>query len=177
MTNEKLEQKIENNSTNKDNNSNNTENGTEYRIIKNRTYIADYYLQFKSTKQVKNFPDVWNTHEVECWRYIPQDKYHIFDYLDENKCPTTISLGQENALMSCFYNQESYDLIPFTKQYSNIRLYFEKFNSLRDKHIQRIKKVRYSKLQKSFAKSFLFQKFKLNFCYPQSQRMHSISLY
>jgi len=125
MTNEKLEQKIDDNLTN-----------TEYRLIKNKTHIAEYYLQFKSIKKETNFPDIWNNHDVECWRYVPKIKYNIFDYLDESKCPIKIFDGQEIQLMSCFYNQEKYELIPFTKKYPTIRKYFQEFNTQRDNYLK-----------------------------------------
>jgi len=117
-------------------------NKTEYRIVTNRNYIADRYLQFKSTQKKRNFPDFWNTHNIEVWRYIPLESYHVLGYISEKDCPTSIPFEKEHRLINCFYGHEGNiigGVIPFTKEFPDINNYFEYFNSLRDQYLEKEK--------------------------------------
>jgi len=75
-----------------------------------------------------NFPDFWNTHDKECWRYVPTEDNGIFKSIAETSCPTTIPSTLELEFMHGFYNQEPYELTQFIKQYPNIQKYFKEFN-------------------------------------------------
>ena len=115
---------------------------TEYRIVTNRTRIADRYLQFKSNLKKRNFPDFWNKRIVEVWRYIPTEETHIFNYLSEEDCPKVISYGEAGRLVNCFHGQEDFEysgITPFTKKFPDIQVYFAHFNSLRDKYLAKEK--------------------------------------
>ena len=111
------------------------EQRTEYRIITYRTYIADRYLQFKTTKTVRNFPDFWNKHEKEEWRFIPEPERYILGYHGVRSCPKKLNhfLGDEGNYVSSFHGQEGYGRmggvtwLPST--YPNIQDYFNNMNS------------------------------------------------
>lgn len=108
-----------------------------YRILSVEAGSADRYLQFKSTKRVRNFPDFWNTHEKEVWRFVPVEQDHIFNYLSEGQCPTQLPLIGCGSFINCFHGQEGYDNGPinFTRRFPNIQDYFKHFNALRDKYL------------------------------------------
>jgi hypothetical protein len=113
-------------------------NKTEYRIITHQTFIADRYLQFKSTKKTL-FGKI-----KDVWRFIPEESVGrvLGYYLHPEDCPIKIPYGHEGWLLHCFHDQENYSIggvIPFTKEYPDINKYFEYLRSERKKHIKEYK--------------------------------------
>jgi len=113
---------------------------TKYRIITNRTFIADRYLQFASIQ--KHFVCLNNEREV--WRYVPCSTNACVHgvYLKEQLCPTRLPSFKKSHFLNCFEGHEGYaigGIIPFTKQYPDISKYFEHLRDLREKHLEEIR--------------------------------------
>lgn len=112
---------------------------TEYRIIPHSTFIGDLYLQFKTIDEKTNF---FGTKSIkESWRFVPEDGVaKVLGYfLHASDCPTKLTEWNESRFQSCFTGQENYSiggLIPFTKKYPNIEVYFEELRSKRKKYIE-----------------------------------------
>ena len=108
---------------------------TEYRIIPCKTFIGDMYLQFKTTdKKNKLFGGI---KEEDNWRFIPKelDAYVLGYYLNQDSCPTSLPFMQEGRFIHSFYEQESYELIPFTKRYEDVEQYFEHLRKKREEYL------------------------------------------
>ncbi len=108
---------------------------TEYRIIPCKTFIGDMYLQFKTIEQKTGL--FGGVKKVEKWRFVPQELYaSVFGvYLSPESCPTSLPLMEESRFLHCFYEQESYDLIPFTNRYKDITQYFEHLANKRKEYL------------------------------------------
>lgn len=114
---------------------------TEYRIIPCRTFIGDLYLQFKRTRKVRTFFGLGKEKEISEWCFIPSDDYPmVFGYwLTADSCPVRLPFHSESNFLHCFDEQESYELIPFTKKYPDVELYFEHLRIL-EKHTLKTKR-------------------------------------
>jgi len=102
---------------------------TEYRLKKRNSCIGNLWLQFKDLKGV--------------WRYVPKELTATLGYsITQKGCPRTLTdLSSPDDLyyFHCFYNQENYNVIPFTKKYSNIEDYFELRRKQREKYLEKEK--------------------------------------
>lgn len=109
---------------------------TEYRIVPITTFIADKYLQFKLVQTKMTWLGKIKT--VEEWCFIPQTGYpKVHGYwLTQEACPTSLPFMHEAEFLNSFYDQESYELIPFTKEYPDIEKYFEYLRSLRKGYLE-----------------------------------------
>lgn len=119
---------------------------TQYRIITiipGFFGIHDRFLQFKSTKLKRNFPDVWNTHVVNVWRYIPEETNYVHRYLDEKCCPTSLPFFED--VKCSFYEHEDFRLIPFVEEFPDIREYFKSTNKQRDEYLRKENEARNAK--------------------------------
>jgi len=105
---------------------------TVYRIVTCHTYIADRYLQFKSTKTSRFRKKV-----KDVWRLVPQEvaSYVLGQWLYPTSCPTVFPYGMESRFINCFDGQESYDVIPFTDNYPDIEVYFEMLRNKRNEYV------------------------------------------
>lgn len=103
------------------------ENKTEYRIISQKYFLADKFLQFKC--------------EYGEWRFVPKEMsaYVLGVYLYQSDCPTTITDENYYNLQGCFNGHEDYygGLISFTKKYPSIELYFEDIRTKRQDYLER----------------------------------------
>lgn len=105
---------------------------TEYRIIPYKTYIADMYLQFKDVKVSRK--GLFGKKVLKTvWRFIPRklDAYVLGEYMTKGTCPLQLPEHEEHRFLDCFFKQESYELIPFTKKYPDIEVYFEEIRAER----------------------------------------------
>lgn len=112
---------------------------TEYRIVTLRTFIGDRYLQFKSTRMVRCSPYFWNTKEVECWRFVPEERLYPLYRFSEHDCPITLPYAQEDRYLNCFHKQEDYSVdgvMWFPQKYPNIRVYFAEMNAKHDEYLE-----------------------------------------
>lgn len=107
---------------------------TEYRIITLRTPSADQYLQFKSKRSQRCFPRFWETKEVDCWRFIPKERTHVFGPIQESSCPTSLPvLVGYDYVSDWYYAPGEYgfrfgSLMSFTREHPNIQKYFDGMN-------------------------------------------------
>lgn len=95
---------------------------TQYRIIPKTTFIGDMYLQFKRDKE---------------WCYIPEYDYAYIlgRYLNQSDCPTRLPIMGGADFLHSFHGQEGMWLIPFSKRWENIELYFYDLRSKHEKYI------------------------------------------
>jgi hypothetical protein len=108
---------------------------TEYRIVTINTFLADRFLQFRSTRTKRPFP--WHrTVTEDCWRFIPEMSQHIFGYWSEQDCPTQLPGLFDTSYMHSFHKQEDFNLIPFTKRYPDIQPYFDAMNQKYDEYLK-----------------------------------------
>ncbi len=110
---------------------------TIYRIITLRTFIADRYLQFKSTTSVRSFPKFWVKREIECWRFIPQDTYaYVFGLcLNQSSCPIKLPFMGESHFLHCFYKQVR-SLQSFARRFPDIQKYFDDLQKKREEYLE-----------------------------------------
>jgi len=115
-----------------------SESITEYRILPHKTFIADLYLQFKRTRVVKTWFGFGKEKEIIEWCYIPEKSYpEVFGYwLSTYSAPSKLPFGREAEFISCFAEQESFDVIPFTKRYPDIEQYFEHLRNIRQQYLE-----------------------------------------
>lgn len=108
---------------------------TEYRIVpytSGLTGLKSMYLQFKAIKKG------WFGKEKEVWKYVP-DKTSAYVkgwWLTIKDCPTGMSFLSDSDFLHAFHGQESYRLIPFTKKYPDIEVYFQEIRGKRRGYLE-----------------------------------------
>jgi len=100
---------------------------TKYRILPQNTFIADLYLQF---------------YHNGSWRFIPKflDGYVMGKYLTLEDSPEQLPAHEEGRFMHASHDQEAYELIPFSKKYDNIQIYFDSIIIKRKEYLNKKKK-------------------------------------
>jgi hypothetical protein len=93
-----------------------------------------FYLQFKSTQEKRNFPDFWNFHQKQVWRYIPNEfgaEYGFFgDYISELKCPTSMPDCNDAELLVREEKDQKDNLNYIPRMFPDIQDYFVHLNEL-----------------------------------------------
>jgi hypothetical protein len=108
---------------------------TEYRILPEETFIADLYLQFKSTERKKKLFGGYK--EKEVWRFVPCENVCkvLGYYLSEDSCPTSLPYSSENYFIHDFAGQEWHSITPFAHAHANIEDYFKEMRVKRKKYL------------------------------------------
>ena len=112
---------------------------TKYRLFAQRTLLADYYLQFEYTYKKRKWFGWGKEVEITEWRYIPDERYTTITgaFLYQDLAPSSLLFySLEHRMLRCFMEQESFKLIPFTKNYPDIEVYFEELREKRKKYLQ-----------------------------------------
>jgi hypothetical protein len=101
---------------------------TAYRIIPLKTFLADKYLQFKRLDKKGK----------EIWCFVPDERYAyvIGECLTQETCPESLPFGGESNFKHSFYDQESFNLIPFSKDYPDIEAYFNRIQKKRKEYVE-----------------------------------------
>ena len=119
-------------------------NKTEYRAIFAKaqdpfgfytgTEKEMFYLQFKSVQEKRNFPDFWNFHQKQVWRYVPNEfgaEYGFFgSSVSEVDCPIVMPDCTGAELIIREKKGEEDNLKRYSRNFPNIQEYFNHLNEL-----------------------------------------------
>lgn len=96
---------------------------TKYRIIPLESYIGDMFLQFEDNG---------------VWKFVPEERhsYVTGKYLKVEDCPTEMPDRDDHYFLHCYYKNQDYNIIPFTKLYKNIQDYFDYLNIKREEYLK-----------------------------------------
>lgn len=96
---------------------------TSYRIIPIESFIGDMFLQFEQNG---------------VWRFVPEEMHSTVTgkYLSIEDCPDVLPKLEDNCFLHCYYKNQDYNLIPFTKLYPNIQTYFNSLKEKREKYLK-----------------------------------------
>lgn len=96
---------------------------TTYRILPFESYIGDMFLQFEDNG---------------IWKFIPEQRHSIVTgkYLTKEDCPDVLPKNEDSYFLHCYYKNQDYYLVPFSKSYPNIQMYFEMLNEKRAEYLK-----------------------------------------
>lgn len=96
---------------------------TKYRIVPIKSHVGDMFLQFE-------------VHGV--WRFVPDERfaYVTGKYLSINDCPTDLPEYEDGYFLRCYYKNQDYNLIPFTKNFPKILDYFTYLEIKREEYLK-----------------------------------------
>jgi len=100
-----------------------------------------FYLQFKSTQKRRNFPDLWNFHQKEVWRFVLNEfgaKYGEFGgIISELSCPNVMPDYNSAEYLVRVKKDQKDNLNHIPRRFTDIQDYFVHLNELRAEKIKK----------------------------------------